>query len=64
MLPQPPFFYLACAAKSKPNRSRFGLVALTEVRLLHHRQRQIIPVAAFVVGLEGVTADRNGRAIG
>ena len=28
-------------------------------KLLHHRQRQIVPVAAFVVGLEGVIGDGN-----
>ena len=31
--------------------------------LRHHRQRQIIPIAAFVVGLEGVVADCYRGAI-
>ena len=33
------------------------------MRLRHNSQGQIIPVAAFVVGLEGVVANRNSRAI-
>jgi hypothetical protein len=32
--------------------------------LLHYRQRQIIPIAAFVTGLVSVVANGNGSAIG
>ena len=32
-------------------------------QLRHHRQREIIAIAAFVIGLKGVASDREGRTI-
>ena len=34
------------------------------LNLLHHRERQVVPVAAFVVSLEGVISYSYGRPIG
>ena len=41
-----------------------GLDLLLPLQLWNDRQREIIPIAAFVAGLEVVAVDRDNRAVG